>query len=205
MTDFLDRDNLLMHLRRLEDKYGKELSNADFNFDDLVNSDPEDYRAILAFRKSIQDEGETKLGRKLKINRQQLNSLISQGLMKEEIAKKFQCAPSTIARAINRDEDLKKKYHELAKAHRITELSNVKQRNAKRRERVAIKISKIRFQHNMMMEQFAEAINKILGTTACSVGTVSNWERAVSLPNSKRLKAIAELGCVTVKELTGDD
>ena len=46
------------------------------------------------------------------------------------------------------------------------------------------------------MEQFAKKIDD-----KAKSGTVSNWETGKNLPNSKRLKRIAELGNVTVDYL----
>ncbi len=57
----------------------------------------------------------------------------------------------------------------------------------------------------MTMTEFANEINHLLGTTTCSGATVSSWERAISLPNSERLKVIDQLGNITLKELLGDD
>ena len=48
------------------------------------------------------------------------------------------------------------------------------------------------------MEQFAKKIDD-----KAKSGTVSNWETGKNLPNSKRLKRIAELGNVTVDYLLG--
>ena len=205
MTSSLDRDKLLLHLRQLEDKYGKRLSDKNFDFENLVTSDPADYQAILDFRKSVKSDGESKRGRKRKINQQKLIALVNLGLSKKDIAKELDCTVSTIARFINGDKFLKEKYHELSDIRKAKASSKVLHRNAMRRERTATKISKIRFQHNMTMEQFAQYINNDLKTTTCSAATVSNWERAVTLPNRERLKAIAKMGKITVKELTGDD
>lgn len=197
MTNLLEKDDFLFHLRRLEDKYGQRLSNKGFDFASLAISDPDDYQAILKFRKVVKETRESLS----EINPQKLEILLEQGCNYETIAKHYQCSPSTIARKIRSNPKLHAKYRETSIFRKRKLSSDKKKVRQIRKENAAFQISKIRFHKNMTMKAFAGEINKILGTTTCSGVSVSNWERAVSLPNEERLKAIAIIGNTTVNKL----
>lgn len=59
---------------------------------------------------------------------------------------------------------------------------------------VGQRIKSIRISHGETMEGFGERFNT-------SKGTVNNWEKGRNLPNKNNLKAIAELGGISVDEL----
>ena len=63
---------------------------------------------------------------------------------------------------------------------------------------VGEEIKRIRLSRGETMEIFGERF----GT---SKGTVNNWEKGRNLPNKENLKAIADLGNITVEELIGDE
>lgn len=68
-------------------------------------------------------------------------------------------------------------------------------------EIVGSRIRDIRKTMGLSMSAFAERINHILNEKKIRSGTVSNWETGKNLPNNERLKAIAEIGGISVNEL----
>lgn len=62
---------------------------------------------------------------------------------------------------------------------------------------VGEEIKRIRLSRGETMEIFGERF----GT---SKGTVNNWEKGRNMPNKENLKAIADLGNITVEELLGE-
>lgn len=79
-------------------------------------------------------------------------------------------------------------------------------------EIVGSRIRDIRKAMGLSMSAFAERINHILNEKKIRSGTVSNWETGKNLPNNERLKAISELGGISVdyllngkKDLLGND
>ncbi len=68
-------------------------------------------------------------------------------------------------------------------------------------EIVGSRIRIIRKGMGLSMSAFAERINRILNEKKIRSGTVSNWETGKNLPNKERLKAIAEVGGISVNEL----
>ena len=56
-------------------------------------------------------------------------------------------------------------------------------------------IKRIRLSLGLSMDKFGEVVS-------ATKGTVSKWENGVYSPNKERLKRIAELGGITVEELT---
>lgn len=64
---------------------------------------------------------------------------------------------------------------------------------------LGFKIKNIRIKLGDNMEDFGKRIKPLV-----TKGTVSNWEKGKYTPNSDRLKQIAELGNITVEELTKD-
>ena len=68
-------------------------------------------------------------------------------------------------------------------------------------EIVGSRIRDIRKTMGLSMSAFAERINHILNEKKIRSGTVSNWETGKNLPNNERLKAIAEIGGISVDEL----
>lgn len=65
----------------------------------------------------------------------------------------------------------------------------------KANEEIGTRIKKIRTNLGLNLEQFGEKIG------GASKGLVSNWEHGTNLPNSKRLKLIADLNNTSVEEL----
>lgn len=66
------------------------------------------------------------------------------------------------------------------------------------------RIKCIRLDHGLNMREFGEKIASELGlpkSEAPSDSIVSRWEKGVSVPNAERLKAIADLGGISVSEL----
>ena len=72
-------------------------------------------------------------------------------------------------------------------------------------EIVGSRIRDIRKTMGLSMSAFAERINHILNEKKIRSGTVSNWETGKNLPNNERLKAIAEIGGISVNELLYGD
>lgn len=199
MTDYLTKNDFLTHLRNLEDKYGKRLNDYDFNLDDLVQSDHEDYQAILEFRELVKDR------RRAKINHQELIELLNTELTLKQIAEKLNCSTPKLRRTIEANPKLKSKYEGLIGKRKEMSFDSLKLRHSRQKERIGKRILKLRMNMNLTQDEVADKINKILGTNTCSTGTVSNWERGVSMPNKKRLEVIANLCNTTVKELMGED
>lgn len=69
------------------------------------------------------------------------------------------------------------------------------------KKQVGRRINQIREKDNLTLEDFGKSLGKKLGTERVKEGIISRWENGISLPNSKRIKAIAELGEMTVDEL----
>lgn len=67
------------------------------------------------------------------------------------------------------------------------------------------RIKKIRVNLSMTMEKFAEALHKENPEIKPGKSNVSRWERGENTPNDLTLKAIADLGGITVEELLGVD
>lgn len=63
------------------------------------------------------------------------------------------------------------------------------------------RIKNARLQAGLTMEQFIERIDGKSGKGRS--GTVNNWENGKNLPNKRRLKAIADLGGVSIDYLQG--
>ena len=59
---------------------------------------------------------------------------------------------------------------------------------------LGFKIKQIRLEHGHTMEEFGKKFNT-------SKGTVNNWEKGRNKPNKENLKAIADLGNISVDEL----
>lgn len=199
MTDYLSKNDFLTHLRNLEDKYGKRLNDYDFNLDDLVQSDHEDYQAILEFRELVKDR------RRAKINHRDLIELLNTELTLKQIAEKLNCSTSKLQRTIEANPKLRSEYEGLIGKRKEMSFDSLKLRHSRQKERIGKEILKLRMSMNLTQDEVADKINKILGTTTCSTGTVSNWERGVSMPSKKRLEVIANLCNTTVKELMGED
>ncbi|MQB65077.1 helix-turn-helix domain-containing protein [Limosilactobacillus reuteri] len=195
MTDYLTKNDFLTHLRNLEDKYGKRLNDYDFNLDDLVQSDHEDYQAILEFRELVKDR------RRVKINYRDLIELLNTELTLKQIAEKLNCSTPKLRRTIEANPKLRSKYEGLIDKRKEMSFDSLKLRHARQKEHIGKEILKLRMNMNLTQDEVADKINKILGTTTCSTGTVSNWERGVSMPSKKRLEVIAKLCNTTVKEL----
>ncbi|KAA9301940.1 MULTISPECIES: helix-turn-helix domain-containing protein [Aerococcus] len=62
---------------------------------------------------------------------------------------------------------------------------------------VGNKIKEIRLSHGWSLEIFGEKLEN----PPVKPGIISRWENGISLPNNKRLKAIADLAGITVEEL----
>lgn len=58
-------------------------------------------------------------------------------------------------------------------------------------------IKRVRLSLGLSMDKFGSLID-----SKAKSGTVANWEIGRNSPNAKRLKRIAELGNITVEELT---
>lgn len=56
------------------------------------------------------------------------------------------------------------------------------------------RIKKIRLENGLTMEEFGKKFNT-------SKGTVNNWEKGRNKPNKENLKAISELGKISIDEL----
>ncbi|MCY3031372.1 helix-turn-helix domain-containing protein [Aerococcus sp. Group 1] len=65
------------------------------------------------------------------------------------------------------------------------------------KESVGKRIKKIRMDHGWSLELFGEKIE----TPPVKPGIISRWENGKSLPNNRRIKAIADLGGISVDEL----
>ena len=63
------------------------------------------------------------------------------------------------------------------------------------------RIKDIRFENGYTLKAFGIEIGKRLGSERVKEGIISRWENDISLPNNERLKAIAELGGIPVKDL----
>lgn len=100
---------------------------------------------------------------------------------------------------------LKSKYKGLIGKRKEMSFDSLKLRHSRQKERIGKRILKLRMNMNLTQDEVANKVNEILGTTTCSTGTVSNWERGVSMPSKKRLEVIANLCNTTVKELMGED
>lgn len=62
---------------------------------------------------------------------------------------------------------------------------------------VGNRIKEIRLSHGWSLEAFGEKLEN----PPVKPGIISRWENGISLPNNKRLKAIADLANITVEEL----
>ena len=72
------------------------------------------------------------------------------------------------------------------------------------KKEVGKRIERIRRSSGKNMREFGELINshlKLPLDTSPSDSIVSRWEKGKSIPNNERLKAIAEIGNITVDEL----
>ena len=63
------------------------------------------------------------------------------------------------------------------------------------------RIKNIRLENGYTLKAFGIEIGKRLGSERVKEGIISRWENDISLPNSERLKVIAELGGLSVHEL----
>lgn len=199
MTDYLNKDGFLTHLRNLEDKYGKQLNNSDFNLDDLEKSDSEDYQAILNIRKLVKEK------RNVKIRHEDLLELLNTELTINQIAETLNCSASKIQRMIKSDIELYDEYKGMLSKRRKMIFNNLKLQNSRKKIQAGKRILRLRKKHNLTQTEVANEINRIIGTTTCSAPTVSNWERGVALPNKERLDAIAKLWNIPTEKITGDD
>lgn len=66
------------------------------------------------------------------------------------------------------------------------------------KRKIGLRIRNIRIAHGMTMEELGASL--IPGTTIAQ-SVVSRWERGLSVPNSKRLQALSQLGQITMDEL----
>ena len=66
---------------------------------------------------------------------------------------------------------------------------------------VGERIQRIRLENGYSLNTFGIEIGKRLNSERVKEGIISRWENGVSLPNNERLKAIAELGDITVNQL----
>ncbi|WPC08810.1 helix-turn-helix transcriptional regulator [Globicatella sp. PHS-GS-PNBC-21-1553] len=74
------------------------------------------------------------------------------------------------------------------------------------KERLGNRIKKIRVENKISMQKFADMINKHTPSITPGKSNVSRWERGENIPNDLTLKAIADIGNVTVDYLLyGDD
>ena len=69
------------------------------------------------------------------------------------------------------------------------------------KKQVGARIKRIREKDNLTLYEFGSRLGKKLGTDRIKEGIISRWENGKSLPNSKRIQGIAELGRITVGEL----
>ena len=63
------------------------------------------------------------------------------------------------------------------------------------------RIKDIRIEHGYTLKDFGIEIGKRLGSERVKEGIISRWENNISLPNNERLKVIAEIGGMPVKDL----
>lgn len=63
------------------------------------------------------------------------------------------------------------------------------------------RIKDIRFENGYTLKAFGIEIGKRLGSERVKEGIISRWENDISLPNNERLKVIAEIGGIPVKDL----
>lgn len=67
---------------------------------------------------------------------------------------------------------------------------------------VGKKIKQIRLSNGWTLKKFSDEISKVIGDNKqIAEGVISRWESGISLPNPKRLKAIAQIANITVEEL----
>ena len=67
---------------------------------------------------------------------------------------------------------------------------------------VGKKIKQIRLSRGWTLKQFSDELSNIIGENkTIAEGVISRWESGVSLPNPKRLKAIAKIADISVEEL----
>ena len=70
------------------------------------------------------------------------------------------------------------------------------------KKNVGKKIKQIRLSNGWTLIKFSDEISKIIGDKKqIAEGVISRWESGISLPNPKRLKAIAKIADITVEEL----
>lgn len=70
------------------------------------------------------------------------------------------------------------------------------------KKNVGKKIKQIRLSNGWTLIKFSDEISKIIGDKKqIAEGVISRWESGISLPNPKRLKAIAKIADMTVDEL----
>lgn len=63
------------------------------------------------------------------------------------------------------------------------------------------RIKDIRLEHGYSLKDFGIEIGKRLDSDRVKESIISRWENNISLPNNERLKVIAELGGIPVKDL----
>lgn len=67
---------------------------------------------------------------------------------------------------------------------------------------VGKKIKQIRLSNGWTLKNLSDEISKKIGdSNQIAEGVISRWESGISLPNPKRLKAIAQIADITVEEL----
>lgn len=70
------------------------------------------------------------------------------------------------------------------------------------KKNVGKRIKQIRLSNGWTLIKFSDEISKIIGDKKqIAEGVISRWESGISLPNPKRLKAIAKIADITVEEL----
>ena len=70
------------------------------------------------------------------------------------------------------------------------------------KKNVGKRIKQIRLSNGWTLIKFSDEISKIIGDNKqIAEGVISRWESGISLPNPKRLKAIAKIADITVEEL----
>ncbi|MFQ9706133.1 MAG: helix-turn-helix domain-containing protein [Limosilactobacillus pontis] len=190
MVKKISYQEMRKHLDHLEDRYGEGVLNKSWEkIHELV--DGTEYQADIDAIITFGEQSRTTY-----ISQETLSAvqwLIKQGLFKFEIADKVKIESAEMDRILNNYpgyRDLYRSKRALRRKRRIRE-------NAIRRKQVGKRIAIIRKTLNLSKTEFGERLS-------CKVHapTIKNWETGQSMPNEQYLKAIAELGHVSMEELT---
>lgn len=84
---------------------------------------------------------------------------------------------------------------------KIAELGGMPVKDLVSTNSVGERIQRIRLENGYSLNTFGIEIGKRLNSERVKEGIISRWENGVSLPNKERLKAIAEIGNITVNQL----